>query len=70
MTKYECAVVMAYTGVCMLTGEDFDIFHRYVEKLMERPVWTHELPALADEIKRRAARDFIELCRTAKEETT
>ena len=70
MTKHECAVVMAYTGVCMLTGEDFDIFHRYVEKLMERPVWTHELPALADEIKRRAERNFIELCRSAKEETT
>lgn len=67
MTKHECAVVMAYTGVCMLTKEDFDIFHRYVEKLMGCPVWIHELPALADEIKRRAERDFIELCRGAKE---
>lgn len=67
MTKHECAIVMAYTGVCMLSGENLDIFHRYVEKLMGWPVWTHELPALADEIKRRAEPDFIELCRTAKE---
>ena len=67
MYKHECAIVMAFTGICMLSGEDFDIFHRYVEKLMERSIWTHELPALADEIKRRAEPDFIGLCRSAKE---
>lgn len=53
MTKQECAIVMAYTGKCMLAGEDFNIFHKYVENIMNRPVWTHELgiDAIADEIK-------------------
>ena len=30
MTKRECAIVMAHTGITMLTGDDFDIFHKYV----------------------------------------
>lgn len=69
MTKQECAVVMAYTGVCMLQGDDFNIFHRYIEKIMERPLFTHELgmDLVADEIKQRSKRDFINLCDTAKE---
>lgn len=67
MTKHECAVVMAYTGVCMLSGDDFSIFHKYVEDLMGRPVYTHEFPALMDEIKNRARSEFLRLCREAKE---
>ena len=43
MTKHECAIVMAHTGICMLTGDDFGIYHEYIEKIMGRPVWTHEL---------------------------
>jgi len=67
MTKRECAIVMAYTGVCMLTGEDFSIFHKYVEDIMERPVLTHELGIwnIANEIKERSRDDFIELARRA-----
>ena len=38
MTKHECAVVMAHTGICMLTDKDFGIFHEYVENIMGRPV--------------------------------
>lgn len=67
MTKHECAVVMAYTGVCMLSGDDFSIFHKYVEDLMGRPVYTHEFHALMDEIKKRARSEFLRLCREAKE---
>lgn len=67
MTKHECAVVMAYTGVCMLSGDDFSIFHKYVEDLMGRPVYTHEFPALMDEIKKMARSEFLRLCREAKE---
>ena len=68
MTKRECAIVMAYTGVCMLTGEDFSIYHKYVEDIMERPVLTHELGIwnIANEIKERSRNDFYELCRSAE----
>ena len=32
MTKHECAIVMAHTGICMLAGDDFGIYHEYIEK--------------------------------------
>ena len=42
MTKREAAIVSAYTGV--LIG-DFDEVHKYIEELLGRPVFTHELAA-------------------------
>jgi hypothetical protein len=64
MTDKEKAIVMAYTGVCMLAGDKFQIFHKYVEDIMGRPVYTHELAnkAVEDEIKEKAKDDFIVLC--------
>ena len=68
MTKRECAVVMAYTGTCMLAGDDLGIFYEYVQKIIGKPIWTLELAdkQMQDEIKERAKPDFLELCRTAK----
>ena len=66
MTKQECAIVMAHTGVCMLQGDDFNIFHKYIEDIMSRPVFTHEMAVLADEIKEKSREDFIMLCREAQ----
>lgn len=65
MTKQECAIVMAYTGVCMLEGEDFIIFHKYVEEKMGRLVYTHELPELEERIKEASREDFLNLCKNA-----
>ena len=62
MTDRERAVVMAYTGTVMLAGEKFNVFHKYVEELMGRPVLTHELVVLEVEIKERSRVDFIALC--------
>ena len=64
MTDKEKAIVMAYTGVCMLSGDKFKIFHEYVESIMGRPVYTHEMAikAVEDEIKEKAKTDFIALC--------
>lgn len=64
MTDHEKAIVMAYTGVTMLTGDKFDIFHQYVEEKLGRPVFTHEmgLDLVAEEIKKAAREDFLELC--------
>lgn len=68
MTKEECAIIMAYTGICMLTGEDFGIFHKYVENIMGRPIWTHEMGigSIADEIKEKSKNDFLKLCANAQ----
>ena len=62
MTKHEAAVVMAVTGTTLLSGADFDIFQKYCEKLLGRPIWTHELPVLADQIKDKAMQDLREIC--------
>lgn len=64
MTKKECAVVMAYTGITMLSGEDFRIYHKYIEDIMGRPVWTHELASesVVEEIKEKSKFDFLKLC--------
>lgn len=62
MTDKEKAIVMAYTGIAMLTGDKFEIFHKYVEEIMNRPVFTHELATYAEEIKERAKFDFLALC--------
>ncbi len=47
MADKEKAIIMAYTGAAMLTGEKFSIFHKYVEDIMGRPVYTHELASEA-----------------------
>lgn len=58
MTKREAAIVSAYTGY--LIGE-FSDFHAYVEEIMGRPVSTHELPNIADELKEKSKKDFMSI---------
>ena len=65
MTKEDCTIVSAYTGINMLIGSDLDYFYKYVDKLIGREVWTHELPGLADEIKEKSKADFLKLCEEA-----
>ena len=67
MTKRECAIVTAYTGYCMLEGKELGEFYKYVEEKMGKPVWSHELYTLEDEIKEKSKADFIKLCRTARD---
>ena len=56
MNKREAAIVSAYTGY--LIG-DFGDMHQYVEKLLGRPIWTHEFPDVKEEMKAKAKPDFI-----------
>lgn len=65
MTKHECAIVMAYTGVTMLKGKDFPIFISYVAQKIGRPVFLHELAELSDVIKKLSEYDFMQLCKNA-----
>lgn len=64
MTDWEKAVVMAYTGVVMLSGDKLGIYYRYVQEKMGRPVWTHEFAGaeMAHRIKEAAKSDFLALC--------
>lgn len=67
MTKREAAIVSAYTGY--LIGE-FSDFHDYVEEIMGRPIFTHELLNIAVELKEKSKKDFMNIeveCDTKKE---
>lgn len=66
MTDREKAIVMAYTGIVMLKGDKFKVFHGYVEELFGREVYTHEFLSLHDEIKERSKPDFLKLCEEGK----
>lgn len=67
MNKRECAIVEAYTGICMLAGTERKYFYEYLQEKFNRPVYTHELAdkSFQDEVKEAAAKDFINLCRNA-----
>ena len=61
MTLDEKIVVSAYTGYLMC---DFNEVHKYIEKLLGRPVLTHELARrkIRDEIREKAKADFLKIC--------
>ncbi len=62
MTKNERLIVSAYTGVLMC---DMGDLQQYIEGVLGRPVWTHELAdsRVLDEIKEKVQADFLALCR-------
>lgn len=62
MTDKEKAIIMAHTGMCMLSGDKFQIFHKYIEDIMGRPIMTHEIGLLEAEIKEKSKADFYALC--------
>lgn len=61
MTTEEKIIVSAYTGVLVC---DFSDLHGYIEKLLDRPVWTHEMASeeFFANIKEKAKPDFLKLC--------
>ena len=65
MTKHEGAVISAYTGI--LIGS-FSDMHEYIEKILNRPVLTHELSSkeLCNKIKEKAKDDFIKISEEIK----
>ena len=60
MTKREAAIVSAYTG--FLIGE-FGDMHKYIEEIVGRPVWTHELGNrdVFNRIKELSRNDFLNI---------
>ena len=64
MTDREKAIVMAYTGVTMLKDNKLDLFYQYIEELLNRPIYTHELgdSKVVYEIKEKSKTDFLKLC--------
>lgn len=67
MTFEECAIVEAYTGITMLTGDKCKYMYDYASRKLGRPFYTHEFLIYADALKEAAKEDFIRLCKEAKE---
>lgn len=65
MTDREKAIVMAYTGVAMLTGNKLDEYYKYCSELLGHPAYTHEV--YSKDISERAKNDFIKLCKEEDE---
>lgn len=55
MTKREAAIISAYTGY--LIG-DINEMYKYINEIMGRAVFTHEVSILFDEIREKAKADF------------
>lgn len=67
LTKEQAAIISAYTGIKCC---DFSAVHEYIEKILGRPVWTHELAnkALWEKIKEASKQDFLAICYKGEEE--
>lgn len=65
MTNRERAIVMAYTKICMLTGENLKIFYDYAEEKLGRPVLDLHLALKStwDELHIKSREDFVKLCK-------
>lgn len=66
MTREEANIVGAYTGILM---GDFSALHMYIEKILGRPVFTHELgdASVQKEIRLAASDEFLTICDNIKE---
>jgi len=65
MTKRECAIVMAYTGIATLQGDDLKYFYDYLEEILGKTTYTHELPYSLSDIEEKSKPDFICICAKA-----
>ncbi len=63
LNSEQAAIIGAFTGY--LCGP-FSDMHAYIERIMGRPVWTHEMAdkAVMEQIKEAAKPDFLALCAT------
>lgn len=68
MTQEEKVIVSAYTGY--LLCDSFSDVHEYVEKILGRPVWTHEFAdeRIHKEIREAARADLARICGRKKAE--
>lgn len=61
LTKEQAAVIGAYTGYA--AGPFADV-HEYAERVLGRPLFTHEFASqlIADKLRDAAKTDFIAIC--------
>ena len=54
----------------MLTSDNLGIYYKYLQEILGRPVYTHELAfrEIQKQIKEKSTDDFLKLCREASDE--
>lgn len=67
MTYQEAIVVSAYTGYLMCNFSDM---HEYIEKVMGRPVWTHEMAdkRIMAQVRQATRPDFMAIIESVEKE--
>lgn len=65
MTLEERVIVETYTGYCMTSGDERNAVYKYMEKILGRPVYTHELDqkSVMNELHEKSKDDFVNLCK-------
>lgn len=66
MTNRESVVISAYTG--FMIGNDFGKVNEYIEEILGRQVFTHELASKEThkEIQEKSKKEFIEIINNIK----
>ncbi len=61
LTKEQAAIIGAYTG--FLCGQ-FSDMHELIERVMGRPVWTHEMgnPDFMEKVRKAVQPEFLSIC--------
>lgn len=67
MTNREAVVLSAYTG--FMIAKQFSDIHKYIEEILERPVYPHELAnkKVRKEIQEKSKKEFIEIINNIKD---
>ena len=63
MTLKEKVIIETYTGFCMTTSEERPEVYKYIEELIGRPVFTHELgdEKILEELRKKCKNDLLEM---------
>jgi hypothetical protein len=61
LTQEQAAIIGAYTGY---SAGGFGDIHEYAERVLGRPVWTHQFadPAVVEELRAASKADFLSIC--------
>lgn len=59
LTAEQSAIIGAFTGICC---GPFSEVHKYAERKLDRSIWTHQFPEIADELKEASRSDFLDIC--------
>ena len=52
----------------MLRGDDLKYLYQYLSKFIDRPIFSHEIPAVCMQFREQIREDFLAICRNAADD--